>query len=191
MRGLRRHLVFGSATFGAAVLLGPLAGILWWWIVPRNETTVGPGGELQSPEPTTLLFLDEAYFSVLGAVVGLVCGILAYLAQYRASAASGTDLRLAGLVGVLLGTGAAAVLAWRTGLALDAGVVARAMAAAREGDTVEAAMELRAYAALLLWPFTAVLQYGVFDAVSVFRGDLGHERGSRSRVASDSRSDPE
>ncbi|QVQ54679.1 hypothetical protein J4H86_04775 [Spiractinospora alimapuensis] len=188
---MRRHLVLGGATAVAAAVLGPLVGILWWWIVPRDETTVGPGGELQPPEPTTLLFLDEAYFSVLGAVVGLVCGILAYLAQYRASAASGTDLRLAGLVGVTLGTGLAAVLAWRTGLALDAGTVARAMADAGEGDTVPVAMELRAYGALLLWPFTAVLQYGVFDAVSIIRRDLGHHRGSRPPVTSGPRSDTE
>lgn len=175
---MKRYLAVGGGTAGAIALLGPIVGFLWWWIVPRPETTVGPGGEPLPPDPSTVLFLDEAYFSVLGAVVGLLCGIGAYLAQYRVSAATGVDMRLAALIGMIAGSAIAAVLAWRLGVTLDTAAVERALAAADEGDTITMAVDLRAYGALLLWPFAAVLQYGVFDMVSILRGELGHENAS-------------
>lgn len=173
---LRRHLAVGCAAFGAVAALGPAAGLLWWLLAPRAEVTVGPEGQVVPYPVSEALFAGEGYFAMISIVAGLACGYTAYLLQYRIAGARRSDLRVAVLLGLAGGSLLGALLAWAVGTQLDAPAFERAMDAAAQGETVEAGLGLRAHGAVLLWPFVAVLQYAVFDAVSIWRGDLGHRR---------------
>ncbi|PSK91861.1 hypothetical protein CLV63_119142 [Murinocardiopsis flavida] len=172
---IRPHLGIGALTAGALTLVGAPLGLLWWAIAPRPEVTVvADGGTVPYPVSETM-FASEGYLALILLVTGLLSGYACYLAQYRIARLRAVDVRLACLLGMVAGGALGSVLAWRIGIALDAAAFARVLAAAETGDVVRAGLDLRATSALLLWPFVAVLQYSLFDAVSVLRGDLPHE----------------
>lgn len=166
----------GGAVFAAVTAFGAAVGALWWALAPRGEVTVGADGQPLGYGASQLLFGGEAYFAFLVMGAGLACGFLAYLGQYRVAAGSGIDVRLAALLGLALGAVLASVVAWWTGVQLDAAAAREALAAAAPGEAVRAGLVLRAHGALVLWPLVAVLQFATFDAVSIWRGDLGHQR---------------
>lgn len=183
---IRPHLAIGALTAGAVTLLGAPLGLLWWTIAPRPEVTVtADGGTVPYPVSETM-FASEGYFALIVLVTGLLCGYACYLAQYRIAERLAIDVRLVCVLGLVLGGVLGSVLAWRIGVALDAAAFERAVAAAEPGDVVRAGLELRAVSALLLWSFVAVLQYALFDAVSVLRGDLPHETARIMGAAADS-----
>lgn len=181
----RRHLAVGVATLGAVAALGVPAGLLWWLLAPRAEVTVGTDGDILPYPISETLFASEGYFGVIAIVAGMLCGYTAYAVQYGLSARHRGDLRLAMLLGLTSGAVLASLLAWQIGVRLDAPGFREAMAAAEPGDVIVAGLELRATSGLLLWPFLAVLQYGVFDAVSLWRRDLGHVAGAADLAAAE------
>ncbi|ASU83462.1 hypothetical protein CDO52_12300 [Nocardiopsis gilva YIM 90087] len=173
----RRRLVVGAATLGSVAALGIPLGLLWWLITPRPSVTVIDGDGTTAPFPVSqTLFASEGYFAVMMMCAGILCGYGSYLVQYRLCARERVDLRLACLLGLAAGSVLGSLVAWRIGVGLDAGAFARAVAEAEPGDVVTAGLGLRALSALMLWPFVAVLQYGLFDAVSLWRRDLPHQR---------------
>ncbi|MDA0567071.1 hypothetical protein LG943_22525 [Streptomonospora sp. S1-112] len=165
-----------AAVAGAAAVLGPPLGGLWWLIAPRPDVTVGTGGEVLPYPVTETTFAVDGYFALMAMAAGLVCGYAAYMTQYRWAARDRADLRLACLLGLAAGSAAGSAAAWQTGTLLDAAAFADAVAAARPGDVVESGLRLQALSALVAWPFVAVLQYALFDAVSLWRGDLPGQR---------------
>ncbi|GAA3727472.1 hypothetical protein HDA32_003689 [Spinactinospora alkalitolerans] len=179
-----RQLAMGGAALGAVTVLGVPLGLLWWMIAPRAEVTAtGSGTTLPYPVSETL-FAAEGYFAIMTLVAGLVCGYVGYVVQYRFAAWLRADLRLATLLGLAVGAVAASLIAWGIGVALDAGDYERALAAAERGDVISSGLQLRSHSALLLWPFVAVLQFGLFDAVSIWRHDLPHLRTDASEHGS-------
>ncbi|QBI53922.1 hypothetical protein [Streptomonospora litoralis] len=184
---MRRRLAAGGAVLGANAALGLPLGLLWWLLAPRPRVTVGrDGGILPFPVSETNFAVD-GYFALIMMITGLLCGYAVYMLQYRLAARDATDLRLVCLLGMAAGAAAGSVLAWQVGTLLDAAEFQRAVEAAGPGEVIRSGLRLEALSALVAWPFVAVLQYGLFDAVSLWRGDLpaqrraaGHEAGSEA-----------
>lgn len=168
-----RNLAVGAVVFGGTTLLGVPLGALWWLVAPRVQVTVASRGAVHYP-PSEAVFAGEGYYAVMMITAGLLTGYLGYLAQYRLARRHRLDLRLPVLFGLVFGAFAGSFAAWGTGAGLDAGPAHGALLLAGSGDTVQAGLALRAHSALLLWPFATALQYGVFDAVSLWRGDVPH-----------------
>ncbi|WP_344970911.1 hypothetical protein [Salinactinospora qingdaonensis] len=169
---MARQFVAGGAALGSLTVLGPPLGLLWWALAPPAQVTVISDGATAPYPISEDLFARDGYYAIMMVLAGLICGYVGYLAQHHYSVRTRTDLRLAVLLGLTAGALLGAVLAWQTGVTLDAALAGPAIAEAEPGDTVEAALLLRARSALVLWAFVAVLQYGLFDAVSLWRGDL-------------------
>ncbi|MDA8371480.1 MAG: hypothetical protein M0026_16675 [Nocardiopsaceae bacterium] len=172
----RRRLAAGGATLGITAALGVPLGVLWWFIAPRPEVTVIGDGATAPYPVSEATFAVDGYFALIMGVAGIVTGYGAYLAQYGAALRGRTDLRLACLLGTAFGALVGSVVAWRLGVLMDAGDFRRALDAARPGDVITSGLRLQALNALIVWPFIAVLQYGLFDGVSMWRRDLPHQR---------------
>lgn len=171
---VRRQLAVGAAVLAGVAALGAPLGLLWWAIAPRPVVTViGEGETIPLPVSETM-FASEGYFAVIALCAGVATGYGAYLIQYRLPDHYRSDHRLVCLVGLLGGALLGALLAWQIGVGLDSRGFDQALAAGAPGDEIEAGLQLRALGLLLVWPFAAVLQYALFDAVSLWRRDLPH-----------------
>jgi hypothetical protein len=130
--------------------LGALAGVAWEAVVDLPTYTVGPDGRAATGERgLTAVIGSDAWFCLLGAVVGLLLGLVAW----RRLHALGWSLVLL----VTLTAVAAGLLGWWVGTALGPGAFNPRLAQAGPGDVVPVALELRAPASLLVWPFLAVV----------------------------------
>ena len=143
----------GPAVAGFLALalgLGALAGVAWEAVVDLPTYTVGDGGGASTSERgLTAVFGSDAWFCLVGAVVGLLLGVVAW----RRLRALGWPLVLL----VVLAATAAALVAWWVGTAFGPGPFNPRLAAAQPGEAVPVALELRAPASLLVWPFLAVV----------------------------------
>jgi hypothetical protein len=104
---------------------------------------------------------SDAWFTLLGVVVGLILGWLAW-----------ARLRNLGWLVVLVATGAAVgagLTCWLVGYQLGPGDFTRRLAAARPGDLVPIELTIRAKVSLLVWPFAATIP--VLLASSLGRDD--------------------
>ncbi|MBB5435824.1 hypothetical protein [Nocardiopsis composta] len=178
---VRRRWTAGAAVLAAVALLGIPLGALWWGISSRPEVTVADGGGVLPYPATEASFGVQGRYALLAAGAGMLTGYCSYLAQYRlarraaerpGAAGPVPDLRMICLVGLTAGSIAGALLLWGTGVLLDGDAFERALAAAEPGDVISDRIRLDALGALVVWPFVAVLQYGLFDAVSIWRRDL-------------------
>ncbi|MUL40810.1 hypothetical protein FZ103_06375 [Streptomonospora sp. PA3] len=180
---LRRRFAVGGAVLGCTAALGVPLGLLWWLLAPRPRVTVGrDGGILPFPVSETNFAVD-GYFTLIMMGAGLLCGYGVYLLQYRLAARDATDLRMACLLGMAAGSAIGSLAAWQVGTLIDAGDFQRAVEAAEPGEVIRSGLRLHALSALVAWPFVAVLQYGLFDAVSLWRGDLPAQRRSTAQDA--------
>jgi len=141
-------LVLGFVLFALGV--GAVAGVLWWWLVDLPGYLVDNDGKAVTSERGLADFIGgDAWFTLLGAVVGLVLGCLAWL-----------RLQLLGwpvvLVSALAALGAALVC-WTVGYHLGPGDFTVRLADARPGDLVLVELTVRARASLLVWPFAATV----------------------------------
>ncbi len=130
--------------------LGAATGVLWWWVVDLPAYSVGDSGRAGiSERGLTEFFAGDAWFCMIGFVVGLALGILGW--------------RLFKNLGwpVAVGVAALAVLAglicWLVGYALGPGPFVPRLAAARPGDLVPIELTVRSPVALVVWPFAAIL----------------------------------
>ncbi|MBW1604030.1 hypothetical protein JJV70_18350 [Streptomyces sp. JJ66] len=136
-------------TAAAVTLLGPVLGLLWWWLAP-DVAYVSDGQQafLRHNESEASFGVDGT-FVLLAALLGIVCGALAFL------------VRRHGGVGVVLGLTSGGVLgswlaAWLGGvLGPGADLTARALDAGR-GGVFTGPLELSSMVLLLVWPLAAV-----------------------------------
>ncbi|KUP98508.1 hypothetical protein [Thermobifida cellulosilytica] len=163
-----RKLAVGAVVFGGITLLGLPLGVLWWLLAPRPEATVTSQGLARYPLSQSWFAVD-GWYSVVMLAAGLAVGYTCYLLQQRASQRHGLDLRLPALIGVVTGTLAGSCVAWGVGAGLDLRAADAALLLARPGDVVRTGLTLRSYSALLLWSFSAVLQYGLFEALTLWQ----------------------
>lgn len=122
---------------------------MWFWVVDLPSYAVGAdGGASISERGLTEFFAGDAWFCLIGVVVGLGVGILGW----RLFAAVGWPVALGVVVLSLL----AALVCWWVGHRLGPGPFPPRLAAARPGDLVPIELTVRAPASLLVWPFAAV-----------------------------------
>lgn len=141
-----RLLAFALLALG----LGAAGGVVWWWVVDLPSYSVGPdGGASISERGLTEFFAGDAWFCVIGVVVGVTIGVVGW----RLFAALGWPVAVGVVVLALL----AALLCWWVGYELGPGPFVRRLAAADPGDVVPIELTVRAQAALLVWPFAAVI----------------------------------
>jgi hypothetical protein len=162
-----RLLRIGAATATLLALLGPLVGLLWEVIAPRPRYVIAAGAAVIADPETQDFIAADGRFAILTGLLGVGCGVGAYLLSVRFGARFGRLGDLALLLGIALGGLAGAVLAWRVGHLVGFESFRHAVAAARDGTTVTGALDLRATSAVLLWPFLAVLTFGVLEAIDV------------------------
>lgn len=141
--------------------LGALAGAGWWALVDLPVYAVGTDGRAAFGERELAgVIRADAWFTVLGLGVGVGLGLVAWRRFRRL----GWPL-VALVVGAAL---AAGLVCWGVGHQLGPGPLAPRLAAARPGDLVPIELTVRAWAALLVWPFGAVLPV-------LLGSSLGHE----------------
>lgn len=168
-----RLLAFGLA--GAGV--GAVGGVIWWAVVDLAAYTVAKDGRATTTERgLTQFFAGDAWFCLIGVVLGLGLGLLAW----RLFRDAGWVLPL-----VVVGTAlAAALVCWLVGYRLGPGDFTHRLAIAEPGQQVPIALTLRAPVSLILWPFAAVLP--VLLGASLGRDDeevrpIRRRRRTRSR----------
>ena len=111
--------------------------MVWWRVVDLPSYSVGPnGGASTSERGLTEFFAGDAWFCVIGLVVGLVIGILGW----RLFAAVGWPVAVGMVVLGLL----AALICWAVGYALGPGPFAPRLAAAQPGDLMPIELTVRA-----------------------------------------------
>jgi hypothetical protein len=156
---LRREVGVGAALAVAVAAPGALVGALWVWTAPRAQAVVGDGGVfLTEPEGQAAIATDGR-FAVLGAVVGLLCGLLGFVLVRQRGVATALGLAAGGLAG--------SVLAWRLGAWLGPEAVSVAAKGAAAGTRLDLPLELRATGVLLVWPLVAVASFLVLTAALV------------------------
>ena len=130
--------------------LGAVAGVLWWLVtdLPTFRVVTG-GGAVTSERGLAGYIAADAWFTVCGAVVGLVLGLLAWHWFGR----TGWPVVL---VTVVAGA-AAGLICWLVGYQLGPGAFDVRLAAAKPGDLVPVELTVRARPALLVWPLFAVI----------------------------------
>ncbi|MEV5711093.1 hypothetical protein [Actinoallomurus sp. NPDC052274] len=154
----------------AITVLGVPVGLLWVAIAPRTVYQVSGGkGLLADPETQTLIAAD-GWFAVLTAAAGLLCGLAAYVLAGRVG-------DLGPLAGIAAGGVAAAVVAWRLGHLIGESAYQHALRTAGDGALARAPLGLHALGVVLAWPLTAVVVFGLLEAL-----DVAH-RESRGRLA--------
>ncbi|MFT4166550.1 MAG: hypothetical protein QM650_15025 [Microlunatus sp.] len=141
------RLVVGFLALSAA--LGAGAGALWWLIVPLPAYQLDPEGRASVTErELTQFFAGDAWFCLLGVLVGVGLGIIGYRLL--------RDLGWPLVIVVVLGAIAAGLLCWFVGYKLGPGDFVPRLADAQPGGSVPIALTIRAKASLLLWPLCAV-----------------------------------
>ena len=123
--------------------------MLWWLIVPLPAYQLDSQGRASVTErQLTQFFAGDAWFCLLGVVIGVGLGIIGY----RLLRELGWPL----VIVVVLGAVAAGLLCWFVGYKLGPGDFVPRLAHAQPGGSVPIALTIRAKASLLLWPLCAV-----------------------------------
>lgn len=134
----------------AAAGVGALTGIAWWKLSVLPGYTVGADGGASTGQRGLAEFVSaDAWFTVLGLVVGLGLGLLAWRLFRRAGWPVVPLAMLAAL--------GAALCCWAVGHQLGPGPFAPRLGAAGPGEVVPVELTVRARSALLVWPFAALL----------------------------------
>ena len=142
----KRVLLYSST----AIVLGVLAGLVWFAVVKLPVYTVNPDGSAATTvQGLTAFFAGDAWYSAIGLVVGLTLGILGW----HWFGKSGWLLVPIAVIGVLV----AAVLCWWLGWLLGPGTLNDRLVDAKPGDSVPIELTVRAPVAVLVWVLGAIL----------------------------------
>lgn len=145
-----RHVVRLPGYLAFALGLGAVAGVLWWWIVDLPGYRVNSDGGASTTERGLAGFIGgDAWFTLIGLVVGVVLGLVAWRRL--------GDLGWPVVFVATLAAVGASLICWAVGYHLGPGAFAPRLAAAQPGDVVPIELTVRAKAALLVWPFAATI----------------------------------
>jgi hypothetical protein len=179
LAGLGRQVRIAVAAAVISAVLGALAGLLWAAISP-HVTYVSLAGRAFPADPESPAVIGtDGRFAVITAALGLVCGIVAYLAGGR-----NNDLAL--VAGLTVGGVVAALLAWRVGHLIGLDTFHRLVRAGDRTRAFNGPADLSAKGVLVCWPFVALVAYWLLEATDVAKrvrpqasppaGDIGGER---------------
>ena len=159
MRTSHLDLATLAMTAGVTVLLGAPLGLLWSAVAPHAHVRVEAGVEPYISDATTEVFIaGDGWFIGLTVLAGVVCGVLAWLAARW----SGPFV----VVGLALGSLAAAYVASRVGVRLGQDSFQAAVRSGQQGTYV-GNIALQAKAALVVWPLAAVSTFALLVASRV------------------------
>lgn len=129
--------------------LGAGAGVLWWLVVALPAYRLDSQGRASVTErDLTQFFAGDAWFCLLGLLVGVGLGVFGYRLL--------RDLGWPLVLVVVIGGSAAGLLCWAVGYQLGPGEFVPRLAEASPGGSVPITLTVRAKAALLCWPLSAV-----------------------------------
>ena len=129
--------------------LGAGAGVLWWLIVRLPAYRLDSQGRASVTErELTQFFAGDAWFCLLGLVIGVGLGVLGWRLL--------RDLGWPLVPLVVIGGASAGLLCWLVGYQLGPGDFTPRLADASPGGAVPITLTVRAKAALLFWPLCAV-----------------------------------
>ena len=142
--------------------LGAGSGIAWWAVVRLPAYSVAANGRAGiSERGLTEFFAGDAWFCVIGLLVGLFIGILGWRLFHAVGWPVAAGVVVLGVV--------AGLLCWLVGYSLGPGPFVPRLAGAAPGALVPIELTLRAPVALLVWPFAAIVP--VLLASSLGRDD--------------------
>jgi hypothetical protein len=146
----RTLTVTGLTVVALAVAGGPL-GLLWRAVAPAVPVVNAGEGRIliQSPAPEEYVAAD-GWFALLGFGFGLLAAIVAWMALRR-------DRGPFLVVGVTLGSLAAALVAWQAGRLVGRAAWAEWRETSAAGATYQAPPDLHAFGTLLVPAFAAVI----------------------------------
>lgn len=152
-----------------SLVLGLLAGVLWWALAPTAEVVV-VGDLVVAPGVQELEATQEVTFALTQVLAGLVAGVALAGAPGAAPVARSAGVLGGGLLG--------AVTAWGTGMALGPASVPVQQAAGQLPLT--SPVRIAAYGALALWPAVAASVAFVGLLLTGARTGRGAASGARS-----------
>ncbi len=149
----RADLRVAALVLGSLMIVGVLAGVLWWWLAPQPVYRVESDGlYFLSGQPQEYVASD-GWFALVVVGVGAVAGVVVWIRNARHALGG-----LAGLmVGGLLGAGIAAAVGLGLGRADPW--------AAAVGTTAVGPLELRAWSVILLEAGMAVAVWLALDVL--------------------------
>jgi hypothetical protein len=157
---LVRQLRIWAVTAGVVAILGVPAGLLWAWISPRaGYVIVRHEAYLVDPESQVPIGTD-ARFALIGVVLGLVCGVVAY---WRAGRRNEVPLVLGLTTGGIL----ASLIAWGLGHRFGLSDFEHLTATGADNTRVDGPPSLGAHGVLLLWPLLAVVIFGLLESLDL------------------------
>jgi hypothetical protein len=134
----------GAVVIGTFLVLGLVAGVLWWLLVDPAAYTKTRDGGVMSEAALRRQFSADGVYAVIAAVTGLVTGLV--LTWWRSR-----DPLLTSVLLVLGAALAAAVMAL-TGHLLGPGDPATALREAELGAQVPLRLEVDTFSVYLVWP---------------------------------------
>ena len=145
---------FVVALAGSAVL-GLAGGLAWGELAPRVLLQEVAAGTAQVVNPETRAFIGaDAWFCLIGAVAGLLSGVIGYRAGIARRAATTRAAVTAGLIGGAVAGGF--VMLW-LGQRIGLPAYHHQLAGAAVGATFSASLGLGAKSALAFWPLLTAL----------------------------------
>lgn len=157
---VRGPLLALLAVAAASAVLGLCVGIIWSAVAPRALLVVQSHGVAYVTNDETSAFIAaDAWFCLLTAVGGLVCGVAGYFAAVRRYGA----IAVAGLV---LGGLAASVLARWAGQQQGLARFQSLLATSPAGAQLHQPLALGGQGPLAFWPLLAALAVGTIELFS-------------------------
>jgi hypothetical protein len=175
MRPTGYHVGIALVVVSVSAATGLAAGAVWAAVAPRRILVVGADGvtpELTAGDPA---FAAEGWFSVVGAVAGVLLAVWTWRRSREDVAA---------LLGLTVGGVLGAAVAWRLGRWLGPDALSTSVLDLPVGTRVPEPIDVRAYATLLIWPLVAVATY--------FSLTVGEQRSAKLSPSDESvRSEPQ
>ncbi len=157
--GLRSAFLALIVTAAASALLGVLTGFVWSAVAPRALLVVaGRGVAYVANAETSAFIVADAWFCLLTAAAGLVCGVAGYLLAVRRHGA-------VALTGLVLGGLAASALAMWVGQQQGLASFRSALAVSATGVRLREPLALGGHGALAFWPLLVGLVVGSIEVI--------------------------
>ena len=161
-RVTRRDLRVAAGITLALILLGVVAGVIWWWIAPQPGYRVEADGLFFIDAQPGAYVAAEGWFVVVTGMLGLAAGAFAWF-RFR-------DAAWGALIGLFVGGLAGAAAAAGVGMLLG-----RADPwAAPVGSLTQGALVIRAWGVLLVQAGLGVAVWLLLDLLVLPPGDPGN-----------------
>lgn len=180
----RRDDRTAALILAAIALAAGIAGAVLWRLVVRSPAYLvkADGSASVSERALTEFFAGDAWYVVIGAVVGTGLGV----ATWRRFKALGWPCAfLAAGLGLLAG-----VACWQLGEVLGEQAFDQRLAVAKPGDIVPIALALRSPSALAVWAFAAVTPILLGSALGPDDEATQRQPRRRSRLAKAHKTEP-